>query len=148
MQLILEPLVANKVLQSLRSASMVMHAGPAHLLPCQYTGLIKQNRACCRDSCAMVSQAKHLVDQHAFESECTGNDERPAQKLCFIAFLPHILDSKAAGRQNYIQVSTEPPNKPSECRSTSLSESSPQQKQEHPNRTAVTQTLTLKGSYH
>ncbi len=48
-------------------------------------------------------QAKQLVDQHVFEKECTGDEEGPAKKLCFLAFLPDILDSKAAGRNAYIK---------------------------------------------
>lgn len=38
------------------------------------------------------------------ETDCSGNEDQPPQKLCLIAFLPDILDSKAAGRQKYIQV--------------------------------------------
>lgn len=49
-------------------------------------------------------QAKELVDQHAFERECIGDEEEPPKKLCLLAFLPNILDTKAAGRRDYIQV--------------------------------------------
>jgi hypothetical protein len=49
-------------------------------------------------------QAKQLVDQHTFEKECIGDDEGAAAKrLCFLAFIPGILDSKAAGRNAYIK---------------------------------------------
>ena len=51
------------------------------------------------------SQARQLVDQYSLETECTGNVDAPARKLCVIAFLPHILDSGAAGRKAYIQAS-------------------------------------------
>jgi len=51
----------------------------------------------------MHLQAKQLVDQHIFEKECVGDEEGPAKKLCFLAFLPDILDSKAAGRNAYIK---------------------------------------------
>lgn len=49
-------------------------------------------------------QARELLDQHVFEEHCSGNEDKAAQKLCFIAFLPDILDSKAAGRRKYIEV--------------------------------------------
>lgn len=48
-----------------------------------------------------------MVDQAVMDVECLGmNDpglekEDPAQ-LCFIAFLPDVLDSKADGRNGYI----------------------------------------------
>ena len=45
------------------------------------------------------------MDQHIFEKECIGVEEEPAKKLCLIAFLPNILDTKAAGRQAYIKAS-------------------------------------------
>ena len=51
------------------------------------------------------AQAKELVDQHVFEKECIGDEEEPAKKLCLIAFLPNILDTKAAGRQAYTKAS-------------------------------------------
>ena len=54
-------------------------------------------------------QAKQLVDQHIFEKECIGDGEAPAKKLCFLAFLPDILDSKAAGRNAYIKARLSPP---------------------------------------
>lgn len=53
-----------------------------------------------------MHQAKELVDQHVFEKECVGDDEEPAKKLCLLAFLPNILDTKAAGRLAYIKVSS------------------------------------------
>lgn len=53
-----------------------------------------------------TAQAKELVDQHVFEKECIGDEEEPAKKLCLVAFLPNILDTKAAGRQAYIKAST------------------------------------------
>ena len=34
----------------------------------------------------------------------TGQEVKPKQ-LCLVAFLPHILDSKAAGREAYLQAS-------------------------------------------
>ena len=44
------------------------------------------------------------MDQHVFEKECTGNEDEPAKKLCLVAFMPNILDTKAAGRREYIKV--------------------------------------------
>eukprot|EP00884_Botryococcus_braunii_P009878 jgi/Botrbrau1/18892/Bobra.177_2s0050.1 len=45
-----------------------------------------------------------LTSHDIFEIECTGGvDESAAKKLCFIAFLPDILDTKAEGRNAYIQ---------------------------------------------
>jgi protein disulfide-isomerase A6 len=49
-------------------------------------------------------EVKELVDDHVFEQQCTGyGDEVAAKQLCFIAFLPDILDSKASGRNAYIK---------------------------------------------
>ncbi|KAK9826486.1 hypothetical protein WJX81_004945 [Elliptochloris bilobata] len=44
-------------------------------------------------------EVRELVDQAVLEDECLGHGARPAKKLCLLAFLPHILDSGAAGRQ-------------------------------------------------
>lgn len=52
-----------------------------------------------------MAQPVELTSQDIFEIECTGGiDEGAAKKLCFLAFLPDILDSKAEGRNAYIQV--------------------------------------------
>ena len=45
------------------------------------------------------------MDQHIFEKECIGDEEEAPKKLCLIAFLPNILDTKAVGRQTYIKAS-------------------------------------------
>ena len=57
----------------------------------------------------IILQAKQLVDQHIFEKECIGDGEARAKKLCFLAFLPDILDSKAQGRNAYIKARLPPP---------------------------------------
>lgn len=61
----------------------------------------------CALPCCAVSQVRELIDQAVMDVECLGmtdpglEKEDPAQ-LCFIAFLPDILDSKAEGRNGYI----------------------------------------------
>jgi len=78
-----------------------------------------------RNSAAIVEYAKslwqktappaevlELVDQEVFVNNCVGHegDETldlegvPAKTLCIIAFLPHILDSTAAGRTGYLDI--------------------------------------------
>lgn len=47
---------------------------------------------------------RQLVDQATFDGECAGLGDAPAKQLCFVAFLPHILDSGAEGRNKYIEV--------------------------------------------
>lgn len=42
-----------------------------------------------------------LIDQEAFENTCGKS------KLCAVLFLPHILDSGAAGREEYLRTFTE-----------------------------------------
>lgn len=51
-------------------------------------------------------QAQELIDQDTFEIHCLGHSNMPPKKLCLIAFLPHILDDKAAGRRAHIRVIT------------------------------------------
>eukprot|EP00883_Tetradesmus_obliquus_P011814 jgi/Sobl393_1/4620/SZX79247.1 len=56
---------------------------------------------------AKPREVRELHDEAVFETECLGVSDpgmektAPAQ-LCFIGFLPNILDSKAAGRNEYI----------------------------------------------
>eukprot|EP00882_Tetradesmus_deserticola_P001203 GHRQ01001301.1.p1 GENE.GHRQ01001301.1~~GHRQ01001301.1.p1 ORF type:complete len:457 (+),score=199.58 GHRQ01001301.1:162-1532(+) len=56
---------------------------------------------------AKPREVRELHDEAVFETECLGVSDpgmektAPAQ-LCFIGFLPNILDSKAAGRNAYI----------------------------------------------
>ena len=69
--------------------------------PADFDG--RQDVLCFAFAASMVLQAKQLVDQHIFEKDCIGDGEAPAKKLCFLAFLPDILDSKAAGRNAYIK---------------------------------------------
>eukprot|EP00878_Enallax_costatus_P001518 GHUV01001669.1.p1 GENE.GHUV01001669.1~~GHUV01001669.1.p1 ORF type:complete len:459 (+),score=78.64 GHUV01001669.1:164-1540(+) len=56
---------------------------------------------------AKPREVRELIDQAVFETECLGMNEPGLEKaspsqLCFIAFLPNILDSKAEGRNAYI----------------------------------------------
>lgn len=52
------------------------------------------------------------MDEHTWEEHCIGHAADPdldvgevaPKQLCLVAFLPHILDSKAAGRQAYLEV--------------------------------------------
>jgi protein disulfide-isomerase A6 len=55
-----------------------------------------------------VVQVEQLVDQDTLEINCLGNEESPPKKLCLIAFLPNILDDKAAGRTAHIKASALP----------------------------------------
>lgn len=48
-------------------------------------------------------QIYELVSPDVFRAHCTGESEEAAKQLCFIAFLPDILDTKAAGRNAYIK---------------------------------------------
>ncbi|KXZ53899.1 hypothetical protein GPECTOR_6g817 [Gonium pectorale] len=43
-----------------------------------------------------------LTSQDVFASECLGNGDTKPRRLCLVAFLPDLLDSKAAGRKGYI----------------------------------------------
>jgi protein disulfide-isomerase A6 len=52
-------------------------------------------------------QVRELNDQAVMDVECLGTNDPGLEKaqptqLCFIAFLPDILDSKAEGRNEYI----------------------------------------------
>ncbi|GAB4823313.1 hypothetical protein N2152v2_010359 [Parachlorella kessleri] len=57
-------------------------------------------------------EVRELVDEHVWEEHCLGHAadadlDIPAVKprqLCLVAFLPHILDTKAAGRQALIKI--------------------------------------------
>jgi hypothetical protein len=39
-------------------------------------------------------EVRELTDSVVWEKECVGDDETPAKQLCFLVFLPDILDSK------------------------------------------------------
>jgi hypothetical protein len=39
-------------------------------------------------------EVRELTDSVVWEKECVGDDEAPAKQLCFLVFLPDILDSK------------------------------------------------------
>ena len=61
---------------------------------------------------ARLLQVRELVDEQTWEEQCVGHAAdadldlhgvKPKQ-LCLLAFLPHILDSKAEGREAYLQV--------------------------------------------
>ncbi|KAG1665201.1 hypothetical protein FOA52_002602 [Chlamydomonas sp. UWO 241] len=50
-------------------------------------------------------EVKEIVDDHVFETMCTGDgDEVAAKQLCFIVFLPDLLDSLASGRNGYVKI--------------------------------------------
>ncbi|KAI7837719.1 hypothetical protein COHA_008441 [Chlorella ohadii] len=57
-------------------------------------------------------EVRELVDEVVWEEHCTGHaadadldiKEVKPKQLCLVAFLPHILDSKAAGREAYLQI--------------------------------------------
>ncbi len=45
---------------------------------------------------------EHCIGHPA--NETLGLEAIPPRQLCFLAFLPHILDSSAAGRNAYLKV--------------------------------------------
>lgn len=49
-------------------------------------------------------EVKELTESFLLEKHCTGGDGFAPKQLCLIVFLPHILDSKAAGRNNYLTI--------------------------------------------
>uniref|UniRef100_A0A061QIT2 protein disulfide-isomerase n=1 Tax=Tetraselmis sp. GSL018 TaxID=582737 RepID=A0A061QIT2_9CHLO len=61
---------------------------------------------------APAAEVRELTDQEVLEAECAGRDgdasvglePARAKTLCVVAFLPHILDTKAEGRNAYIEV--------------------------------------------
>lgn len=48
-------------------------------------------------------QVHELVSPAVFREHCTGDSDETAKQLCFIAYLPDILDTKASGRNAYIK---------------------------------------------
>lgn len=50
-------------------------------------------------------EVRELTDNDVWMDHCVGDgDEVTPKQLCLVAFLPHILDSKAIGRQQYISL--------------------------------------------
>lgn len=57
-------------------------------------------------------EVRELTDQEVWIEHCTGHPSDPSvnlkavkpKQLCLVAFLPHILDAKAAGRQAHIDM--------------------------------------------
>jgi protein disulfide-isomerase A6 len=49
-------------------------------------------------------QVVELTDDAVFAQHCKGGGGADAKQLCFVAFLPDILDSKAEDRNKYIAV--------------------------------------------
>jgi protein disulfide-isomerase A6 len=49
-------------------------------------------------------QVRELVSMATFKEHCLGDGASAAQQLCFIAFLPDVIDTGAAGRNGYISV--------------------------------------------
>ena len=58
----------------------------------------------CAVSCNSHVQVKELTSEDVFEQQCKGSGSAAAKQLCFVAFLPDILDSGAASRKAYIDV--------------------------------------------
>lgn len=48
-------------------------------------------------------EVHELVSPEIFQEHCTGDSDESAKQLCFIAFLPDILDTKASGRNAYVK---------------------------------------------
>jgi hypothetical protein len=61
----------------------------------------------------ITCQVKQLTDQEGFVENCVGAPADadlelaavPGRQLCFLLFAPDILDSQAAGRNKYLDVS-------------------------------------------
>jgi hypothetical protein len=49
-------------------------------------------------------QVAELTGDNAFTEHCKGGTTGDPKQLCFIAFLPDILDTKASGRNAYIVI--------------------------------------------
>lgn len=49
-------------------------------------------------------EVRELTDHEVWTEHCVGSDDSKPKQLCLIAFLPHILDSKAKGRNGYIDM--------------------------------------------
>lgn len=49
-------------------------------------------------------EVRELVSPEIFERECLGAEGHQAKRFCFLAFLPDIIDSQAAGRNGYINI--------------------------------------------
>ncbi len=47
---------------------------------------------------------RELTGQDVFDSECLGSEGKGGKQLCFIVFLPNLMDSKASGRNVYLKV--------------------------------------------
>ena len=70
----------------------------------------------CIKSCPQSLQVRQLTSPEIFAEQCLGHAADRAlhvmhvapKQLCFITFLPHILDSGAAGREHYLQASHPP----------------------------------------
>ena len=66
---------------------------------------------------------RQLTSQQVFAEHCLGlkadpGSGRPAadtKELCFVAFLPHILDSGAKGRNEYLEVGSPRALRPKPC---------------------------------
>jgi protein disulfide-isomerase A6 len=50
----------------------------------------------------LIVQVVEITSSVVFDKACEGSDA--ASQLCFLAFLPDILDTQAAGRNRYISV--------------------------------------------
>ena len=49
-------------------------------------------------------EVKELTEQFILEKHCSGSDSAPSRQICSFVFLPHILDSKAEGRNAYLDI--------------------------------------------
>eukprot|EP00210_Caulerpa_lentillifera_P007336 g7012.t1 len=53
---------------------------------------------------APAPEVKELTEEFVFEKHCLGSESHATKQLCLIVFLPHILDSKAKGRNKYLDI--------------------------------------------
>lgn len=51
-------------------------------------------------------EVKELTEQFVLDQQCLGDDDagKKPKQLCFVTFLPNILDSMADGRKKYIEI--------------------------------------------
>lgn len=49
-------------------------------------------------------EAHEIADQYGWEKQCVGQEAGQAKQLCILAFLPHIMDSQAKGRNALLDI--------------------------------------------
>ena len=81
------------VVQCKACTTASLRGGPAHQMTCLHAAAV----------CAQAQLPQPLLHELRPAPACPAQEVK-AKQLCLVAFLPHILDSKAAGREAYLQV--------------------------------------------